>query len=130
MTPTLARKKSQFLEDQIQMALIQHIELRKVPGLVYFHVPNSSKLGGARARSGVPLAAIRAKRLGLRAGVSDLVFLHEGIFYALELKSKGKKPSSAQFAFLDAVRMAGGIDFWTDDLDKALRWLEQFKLIR
>ena len=43
MTPTLARKKSQFLEDQIQAALVQHIELRGVPGLVYFHVPNSSK---------------------------------------------------------------------------------------
>jgi hypothetical protein len=130
VTPTLARKRNQHLEDDLQAALVQHIELRKVPGLVWWHTMNSSKLGGARTRSGVPLAAIRAKRLGLRAGVSDLVFLHEGIFYALELKSKGQKPSSEQFAFLDAVRMAGGVDFWTDNLDKALRWLEQFKLIR
>ena len=130
MTPTLARKKSQFLEDQIQMALIQHIELRKVPGLVYFHVPNSSKLGGARTRSGVPLAAIRAKRLGLRAGVSDLVFLHEGKFFALELKSAKGKPSSEQLQFMTDVTAAGGQARWADGIDAALGVLTEWGLLR
>ena len=74
MTPTLERKRSRFEEDQFQSALVQHIELRKVPSLVYWHTVNSSKLGGARTKSGVPLAAIRAKRNGVAAGVSDWCF--------------------------------------------------------
>ena len=131
MTPTLARKKSQFLEDQIQAALVQHIELRKVPGLVWWHTMNSSKLGGARTKSGVPLAALRAKRLGLRAGVSDLVFLRpDGIFMALELKSKGGRPSDEQYQFMDDVNAAGGYAAWTDDLDRALAILAAWQVIR
>ena len=40
MTPTLARKRNQHLEDDLQAALVQHIELRKVPGLVWWHTMN------------------------------------------------------------------------------------------
>ena len=130
MTPTLARKKSQFLEDQIQAALVQHIELRKVPGLVFWHTPNSSKLGGARTKSGVPLAAIRAKRLGLRAGVSDLVFLHKGKFHALELKSDTGRPSKEQAAFIEDVIAAGGTACWANSLDAALAALKNWGLLR
>ena len=131
MTPTLARKRNQHLEDDLQAALVQHIELRKVPGLVFWHTPNSSKLGGARTRSGVPLAAVRAKRLGLRAGVSDLVFLRpDGIMFSLELKSKGGRPSDEQYQFMDDVNAAGGYAAWTDDLDRALAILAAWQLIR
>lgn len=109
MTPTVARKKQRHVEDQIQAAVIQHLELRGVPGLVYWHTPNSSKLGGKRTQRGLPLAAIRLKKLGLRAGVSDLLLFHQGRLHALELKAPGGKPSKEQISFLAAIRAAGGL---------------------
>ena len=131
MTPTLNYKRQRYAEDQFQMALVQHIELLKVPGVVYWHTVNSAKLGGARTRSGVPLAAIRAKRMGLRAGVSDLVFLRpDGIMFTLELKSKGGHPTLEQYHFMDEINAAGGYAAWTDDLDRALLILEAWQLIR
>jgi hypothetical protein len=131
MTPTLARKKSRHEEDAVQMALVQHIELRKVPGLVWWHTPNSSKMGGKVTKSGVPLAAIRAKKMGLRAGVSDLVFLRpDGILFTLELKSKGGHPTEEQHCFMDDVELAGGYAAWTDSLDRALEILKAWELIR
>ena len=131
MTPTLRYKRQRYAEDQFQMALVQHIELLKVPGVVYWHTVNSAKLGGSRTRSGVPLAAIRAKRMGLRAGVSDLVFLRpDGIMFTLELKSKGGYPTLEQYHFMDEINAAGGYAAWTDDLDRALLILEAWQLIR
>jgi hypothetical protein len=130
MTPTLGRKKQSHAEDQMQAAIIQHIELRKMPGLLYWHTPNSSKMGGKRTAQGVPLAAIRLKKLGLLPGVSDLLFLFEGHFYALELKSKSQQPTETQYAYIYAVNAAGGTAFWTDNLDIALLVLETWGLIR
>ena len=125
------KPKQQHPEDILQRAVVQHLQLRGVPGLVYFHCPNGSKLGGIRTRSGVPLAAIRLKTLGLRPGVSDLVFLRpDGIMFALELKSKGGAPSDEQYQFIDDINAAGGYAAWTDDLDRALEILKAWNLIR
>ncbi len=129
MTPTLARKKQQHVEDQIQMAVVQHLQLRGVPGLLFWYTPNGSKLGGARTKSGMPLAAIRGKKLGLLSGVSDLLFWRAGTLYALELKSPGGRPSIEQHAFLDSVVAEGGYAMWTDDLDRALDILESWGLL-
>lgn len=102
-----------------------------MPGLVYWHTVNSSKLGGARTKSGVPLAAIRAKRMGLRAGVSDLVFLRpDGILFTLELKSEGGRPTEEQYQFMDDINAAGGYAAWTDSLDRALEILRAWSLIQ
>lgn len=131
MTPTLERKHNQQLEAKMQDAIVQHLELRAVPGLVFWHTPNSSKLGGTRTKSGIPLAAIRMKRHGLRKGVSDLVFLRpDGIFFALEIKTHGKKPSDEQHQFMADINAAGGYAAWTDSLDRALEILCAWSLIR
>jgi hypothetical protein len=130
MTPTLALKKRRYAEDQMQASIVQHLEIRKVPGLLYWHTPNSSKMGGKRTSSGVPLAAIRLKKLGLLPGVSDLCFLHEGNFFVLELKALGGRPTEAQNAFMESVRNAGGYAMWADDLNRALAILEMWNLIR
>ena len=124
------KPKQQHPEDILQRAIVEHLRLRGVSGLVWWHTVNSSKLGGARTRSGVPLAAIRAKQLGLRPGVSDLLFLHHGKFYALELKADGGKPSREQFDFMADVIAAGGGAGWTDNLDRALAALKTWGLIR
>ena len=124
------KPKQQHPEDILHRAIVEHLRLRGVPGLVWFHVPNGNQLGGARTRSGVPLAAIRLKGLGLRPGVSDLVFLHKGKFWALELKSAKQKPNTEQLKFLSDVVAAGGCGGWTDNLDEALKWLKEWGLIR
>ena len=130
MTPTLAHKKRRHVEDEIQAAVVQHLELRGQPGLVYFHVPNGSKLGGARTKSGIPLAAIRGKKLGLKAGVSDLILFYKRTLYALELKAPGGKPTDEQQQFLGAVIEQGGAAAWVDSLDTALDQLAGWGLLR
>ena len=48
-------------------------------------------------------------RYGLCPGSSDLIGWKCGVFVAIECKSKGKRPTPEQVAFLGAVRSAGGI---------------------
>jgi len=68
--------------------------------------------------------------MGMRKGASDLVLLHLGKFYVLELKAKGEKPTESQIDFMDDVVAAGGYAKWCDNLDDALRWLEEMELIK
>jgi hypothetical protein len=70
------------------------------------------------------------KGLGVRAGVSDLILLHKGSFYALELKSLKGKATLAQAAFLAEVRAAGGYTAICNTLDSALAELEDWRLLR
>jgi hypothetical protein len=130
MTPTLAAKRRNNLEDQLQAAVVQHLEARGVAGLLYWHTPNSSKLGGARTASGVPYAALRLKKLGMLPGVSDLTLLHAGLFYALELKVRPNKPTEAQQEFMRRVCVAGGYSAWCSDLEDALETLKGWGLLR
>src|SRR5215467_2588651 len=68
-------------EAQIQRAVLAHLRIRGVPGLFFLHIPN----GGLRLRS----EAARLKGLGTRAGAPDLILIHEGRVYGLELKAPG-----------------------------------------
>ena len=107
-------------EREIQEAVVQHLRLRGVPGLVFFHVPNA------------PRSAITGKllkRMGMLAGVSDLILLYQGKFHALELKAPGKKPKLAQFDFMYLICAAGGDANWCDSLDDAIRCLQKWNLL-
>lgn len=64
-------------EAAIQRAVFQHIRARGAGGLVAFHVPN----GGARR----PIEAAILKGLGVVAGAADVILLHRGRAFALEL---------------------------------------------
>jgi hypothetical protein len=125
------RRARKHPEDDMQADLVLHIEARKYPDVVYWHTPNSSKLGGKRTKSGVPLEAIRLKRMGFRKGVSDLVFVHRGNFYAMELKAgDSARPTEEQMEFASDVNAAGGHAVICHDIDRALRCLERWGLIR
>jgi hypothetical protein len=54
-------------EDAIQRALLEHLNLRHVPGVYWFHVGN----GGHR----MPIEAKGLKSRGVRAGVPESGFL-------------------------------------------------------
>lgn len=117
-------------EDKIQAAVVDHIHARGVPGLVFFHVANSSKLGGKRTASGVPLEAIRLKRLGVRKGVSDLVFIWCARIFLLELKAGKNTATKEQRAFLADCAAQGATTAVATGIDEALRALEGWGLLR
>jgi hypothetical protein len=109
-------------EQAIQKAVFQHIRARGVPGLVAFHVPN----GGQRN----PVEASIFKGLGVRAGVADIIAIHQGKIYALELKAEGGKATEAQIQFLGDVERAGAYTAIPRGLDAALATLESWGLLR
>jgi hypothetical protein len=117
-------------EDAIQAAVVAHLVARGVPGLVFWHTPNSSRLGGKRTKDGVPFEAIRLKLLGLRKGVADLILVHNGRCFALELKSEKGRPTEPQMAFISDFNAAGGNGCIVHGLDKALKVLEVWGLLR
>jgi hypothetical protein len=109
-------------EDEIQRAICQHLRLRGVAGLVWFAVPN----GGKRR----PIEAAILKGLGTRAGVADLILVHRGRCFALELKSDDGRSTVEQMAFVSDFNAAGGCACIVHGLDRALRTLEGWGLLR
>lgn len=116
----MSRRKNP--EAQIQRAVVQHLHARGMPGLVFFHVPN----GGRRS----PIEASIFKGMGVRAGVSDLIMVHAGKIFALELKAPGGRATEAQMAFQSDIDRAGAFTAMPEGLDAALATLEAWGLLR
>lgn len=103
-------------EHDIQRAVCIHLDAHAAPGVVYWHTPN----GGARdGREGM-----RFKQIGVKAGIPDLLFLHQGRLFGLELKSEGETPTQVQLDMCDRLRSAG-LAAWgmCDNLATAKAWL-------
>ena len=83
-----------------------------------------------RNAAGIPIQALRAKGLGVQPGVSDLILLHRGRFFALELKAPGGRPTQAQMEFVTNVYAAGGCSCIAVGLDAALLVLKKWGLLR
>lgn len=109
-------------EAQIQRAVFQHLRARAAPGVFAFHVPN----GGYRK----PVEAAIMKGMGVVAGVPDVIAIHEGRVYALELKAEGGRPTPKQLEAVAAIRNAGGFAVVCEGLDRAIRCLETWGLLR
>jgi hypothetical protein len=84
-----------------------------LPGVVYWHTPNSGE--GRDAFQGKML-----KQQGVKAGVPDLVFLWGGL-YGLELKKPGGVLSKSQRAMHPRLLAAGAIAVATCDSLEAAR---------
>ena len=109
-------------ERHIQRAVLGHLKARAYPGVVYWHSPN----GGKRNLR----EAVNLKRDGVLPGVADLCAVHDGKFFALELKSDTGRPTEAQLAFIAAVNSAGGYAGWAQGLDRALSMLCMWGILR
>ena len=93
----------------------------------------SNKGTSSAASFNVKGTAIRGainKGLGVKRGVSDLIFLQAAKFFALELKAEGRTPTAEQLAFIADVNAAGGFACWCAGLDRALACLEQWGLLK
>jgi hypothetical protein len=99
-----------------------HLRQRPAKGLLWFHVPN----GGRRDH----VTALILQGLGTLAGASDLILLHQGAAYALELKTEDGKPTPAQLAFIDAFNEAGGTAAIAYRLNQGLIILEESRQLR
>jgi hypothetical protein len=109
-------------EDQIQRAVFQHLRIRGAPNLFAFHPAN----GGYRR----PIEAAVLKGLGVRVGVPDVITIHEGRSYGLELKATGGRATEAQLTTIAAMEAAGALCYIAEGLDHALAVLEAWGLLR
>lgn len=112
-------------ENAIQRTVFDHIRQRGVPGLIAFH-PKNGGIHQRGRRRGINAG------LGVVPGVSDVILLHDGQFFALELKRDGEKVKDGdnQDKFLKSVWSAGGVAAWAAGLDSALRQLEEWGLLK
>jgi hypothetical protein len=115
-------RRSAGSETQIHRAVIEHLRLRGQPDCVFFHVPN----GGYRR----PVEARILRGLGVTKGVPDLLLFRGGRAYALELKSESGRPTPEQLAMLARLDAAGVFTAITHGLDRALRVLEAWGILR
>lgn len=117
-------------EDRLQMALVQHLLLRRKPGWLFFSVPNGGNLG---ARSLKRLTA-----MGMLNGAPDLVLIGppDGRAFGLELKAKGRIPSEngtqteEQMAVEIAWKRAGGDYRVATGMDEALAVLTHWGALK
>jgi hypothetical protein len=73
--------------------------------------------------------AKRLAGLGVLAGASDLILLHDSKFFALEIKTEKGRLTTKQKAFLAAVEKAGGKSAAAFGLNNAIRLLETWGLL-
>jgi hypothetical protein len=109
-------------ENQIQRAVFDHLRVRGAPGLVAWHTPN----GGARR----PIEAAIFNSLGVRAGASDVIAVHDAKIYALEIKAPGGRPTESQLEFIADMEAAVAYCCLAEGLDRALAVLEAWGLLR
>lgn len=109
-------------EEALHCTVVQHLQIRGVPGLLFWHTPN----GGYRTKS----EASRFKAMGVRAGVSDLILFHRGRLFCLEIKAQGGRASEEQLAFIHEIDAAGAFTALATGLDACLATLESWGLIK
>ena len=109
-------------ENQIQRAIFDHLRARGAPGVFAFHPFN----GGYRR----PTEAAIYKALGVVAGTPDIIAIHAGRVFALELKAEGGRATAAQLECIAALREAGAVTAVAVGLDQALATLEGWGLLR
>ncbi len=116
------RKVSREEEDW-QIALVEHLRWRIVPGVLFWHTPN----GGKRSKT----SAARLKAMGALAGVHDLIFLSPGPkVFTLECKFGRNKMTDEQEAFAMNIERIGGEWACAWSIDQALTILEAVGIIK
>jgi hypothetical protein len=103
-------------ETRIQCLVVDLLEAYARPDIVWFAVPN----GGYRYRR----TAYEMKRMGVRAGVADLIFLVDGKFHAVEIKAPSGRVETSQKAFCVDVERAGGTYTVTFGANQTVRHLK------
>lgn len=97
-------------EDTLQSAVVEWMGWA-LPDVLFFAVPNGGHRPDFVTKSGnrISLEAIKLKRMGVKAGVADLLlFPLDGAKIAIELKVHSRKQSENQKKFEEAWIKTGG----------------------
>ena len=86
-------------EDDFQETVIAQARLMLRREVMFFHVPNGGKRNVREAA--------KLKRMGVLAGVPDLIFIRAGAVYMLELKTGKNDTTPIQKATIAALTEAG-----------------------
>ena len=124
MTP-LRQRLPKIPEDVIHRSMVDWLHYEEKAGRIalFFHCPN-----GAR-RTGFEQG--QAKRWGMRAGVPDLVILHNsGLVDWVEVKSATGRLSPEQTAFSDSLQRVGAYFKVVRSLDELMDSVKQRRNIR
>jgi hypothetical protein len=109
-------------EQQLQKAVLEHLAWRGGRGLFAFHYP----AGGWRS----PVEAAIFKSLGVIAGIPDIIVIHNGRCFALELKTAHGRLTPTQIDTQERMRTAGATVGTAVEIDAALERLEEWGLLR
>lgn len=109
-------------EQDFQIALVQYLKIAAAKDCFWFHVPNQRKQSLYMGQL--------FKRLGVRAGVPDLCFVHDGRFFGLELKSPSGRATENQLQALSDIDAAGGYSCLVDNIDSAQGVLKGWGIVR
>jgi hypothetical protein len=109
-------------ERQIQKAVLGHLAWRAVPDVWWCHYP----AGGWRS----PIEAAILQSLGVVAGVPDLLLIHRGQLYGLELKAGAGRLTNTQSDMHEKMRRAGAIVATAYGVDAAVTQLVAWGVLR
>jgi len=114
-------------EEVIHRTVVQHLEWRKAPGVMFTHPASGG--GRSKAEAGV------MKATGVRKGWPDLVgivFDENGNLrlWGLELKAPQGRLTKEQREWIEAVSSAGHYAGWASSIDDALALLVKWGVIR
>jgi len=116
---TMSRRQP---EAALQRSVLDHLRWRGAPNLFLFHYP----AGGWR--SAVEAAIL--KSLGTVAGVPDILIVHDGHCFALELKTEHGRLTQTQIDTQARMRAAGATVATAVEIDAALEQLTAWGLLR
>jgi hypothetical protein len=109
-------------EQELQRSVLDHLRWRGVRNLFFFHYP----AGGWRS----PIEAAILKSLGVVAGVPDILVIHDGQLYGLELKTEYGRLTPTQIETQECMRTAGATVATAVEIDAALKQLTAWGLLR
>lgn len=107
-------------EDDLQIAVVNMLWLR-YKKYIWYHVPNGGKRNAAEAA--------KFKRMGVMAGVSDVIFDEPVNGYSglrIELKTKNGKLSESQMNFLNKATDKGYLCAVVYSFDAARQLIENY----
>lgn len=82
--------KQQRLEDDFQVLVCDYLRLVVPPDVIWFAASNGALIAGTARLRAMRVALL--KRMGMKVGIPDLIFLRRHMPFGIELKAPGKPP--------------------------------------
>jgi len=106
-------------EDQLTIAVADYLRLQ-YPKVLFTHIANE--------RQTSPQRGAKLKRMGVKAGMPDLLIFERGTYsgLAIELKIKPNRPTENQERCLDFLAMCGWQCHVCYDFDEAKKIIDNY----